>query len=248
MSVLLVMRDTGLRDTGLADGLAFRAPQSRVFQKEYKISVLFETIGDFAQKNPLPCRTNPFFRLLLQQIWIVMRKLNTDELNRLSKADFEKAEKIPIIIVLDNIRSLSNVGAFFRTADAFRIEALYLCGITACPPHREIHKTALGADETVSWRYFATIEEACQALKNENYRIFAVEQVENSVPLQRFVFSPQTAYIFGNEVEGVSEEALAYCDDAIELPQEGTKHSINVSVCAGIVMWRIFEQRWLEIE
>ncbi len=177
-----------------------------------------------------------------------MRKLNTDELNRLSKADFEKAEKIPIIIVLDNIRSLSNVGAFFRTADAFRIEALYLCGITACPPHREIHKTALGADETVSWRYFATTEEACQALKNENYRIFAVEQVENSVPLQRFVFSPQTAYIFGNEVEGVSEEALAYCDDAIELPQEGTKHSINVSVCAGIVMWRIFEQRWLGIE
>ena len=174
-----------------------------------------------------------------------MRKLTTDELNRLSKADFEKVEKIPIIIVLDNIRSLSNVGAFFRTADAFRIEALYLCGITACPPHRETHKTALGADETVSWRYFATTEEACRQLRADHYQIFAVEQVENSVPLQRFTFMPQTAYIFGNEVDGVGEEALAYCDDAIELPQEGTKHSINVSVCAGIVMWKIFEQLWL---
>lgn len=177
-----------------------------------------------------------------------MRKLTTDELNRLSKADFEKAEKIPIIIVLDNIRSLSNVGAFFRTADAFRIEALYLCGITACPPHREIHKTALGADETVKWRYFATTEEACRQLRADHYQMFAVEQVEDSVPLQRFSFLSQTAYIFGNEVDGVSEEALPYCDGAIELPQEGTKHSLNVSVCAGIVMWKIFEQRRLGIE
>ena len=174
-----------------------------------------------------------------------MRKLTTDELNRLSKADFEKVEKIPIIIILDNIRSLSNVGAFFRTADAFRIEALYLCGITACPPHREIHKTALGADETVKWRYFATTEEACRQLRDDHYQMFAVEQVEDSVPLQRFSFLPQTAYIFSNEVDGVSEEALPYCDGAIELPQEGTKHSLNVSVCAGIVMWKIFEQRRL---
>ena len=171
-----------------------------------------------------------------------MRKLTTDELNRLSKADFEKADKTDVIIVLDNIRSLSNVGAFFRTADAFRIEALYLCGITACPPHREIHKTALGADETVQWRYFATTEAACQALKDEGYRIFAVEQIEGSIPLQDFEFEPHTAYILGNEVEGVSEEALPYCEGAIELPQEGTKHSLNVSVCAGIVMWKIFEK------
>ncbi len=170
-----------------------------------------------------------------------MRKLTTDELNRISKEEFERAEKTPIIIVLDNIRSLSNVGAFFRTADAFRIEALYLCGITACPPHREIHKTALGADETVSWRYFKTTEAACQALKDEGYRIFAVEQIEGSVALQDFKFEPCTAYILGNEVEGVEEEALPYCDGAIELPQEGTKHSLNVSVCAGIVFWEAFK-------
>ena len=171
-----------------------------------------------------------------------MRKLSMDELNRISKEDFEKAEKLPIIIVLDNIRSLSNVGAFFRTADAFRIGELFLCGITACPPHREIHKTALGADETVKWRYFETTEAACQALKDQNYRIFAIEQVEGSIPLQRFEFEPHTAYLLGNEVEGVSETALPYCESAIELPQEGTKHSLNVSVCAGIVMWKIYER------
>ena len=174
-----------------------------------------------------------------------MRKLSMDELNRISKEDFKRAEKLPIIIVLDNIRSLSNVGAFFRTADAFRIGELYLCGITACPPHREIHKTALGADETVKWRYFESTETACQALKAEGYRIFAVEQVNDSVPLQDFVFEERTAYILGNEVEGVSETALPYCDGAVELPQEGTKHSINVSVCAGIVMWKAFEQLYL---
>ena len=175
-----------------------------------------------------------------------MRKLSTDELNRISKEDFEKAEKLPIIIVLDNIRSLSNVGAFFRTADAFRISELVLCGITACPPHREIHKTALGADETVKWRYFATIEAACQQLKAEGYRLFAVEQVKKSIALQDFEFEPETAYILGNEVEGVSEEALPYCDGAIELPQEGTKHSLNVSVCAGIIMWKAFEKLCLK--
>ena len=170
-----------------------------------------------------------------------MRKLSMDELNRISKEDFETAEKLPIIIVLDNIRSLSNVGAFFRTADAFRIGELLLCGITACPPHREIHKTALGADETVKWRYFETTEAACQALKAEDYKIFAIEQVEGSIALQDFEFDPHTAYLLGNEVEGVSEEALSYCDGAVELPQEGTKHSINVSVCAGIIMWKAFE-------
>lgn len=170
-----------------------------------------------------------------------MRKLTMDELNRISKAEFEQAAKTPIILILDNIRSLSNVGAFFRTADAFRIEELVLCGITACPPHREIHKTALGADETVRWRYFETTEAACQALIDEGYKIFAVEQVEGSVLLQDFQFEPKTAYLLGNEVDGVSEAALPYCQGAIELPQEGTKHSINVSVCAGIVMWEAFK-------
>ena len=186
------------------------------------------------------------FSLILPQKEKTMRKLSMDELNRISKEDFETAEKLPIIIVLDNIRSLSNVGAFFRTADAFRIKELLLCGITACPPHREIHKTALGADETVKWRYFETTEAACQELKAEGYRIFAVEQVEGSIALQDFKFEPHSAYILGNEVEGVSEEALPYCDGAIELPQEGTKHSINVSVCAGIVMWKLFEKLYLE--
>lgn len=185
------------------------------------------------------------FSLILQTNRKCMHKLSMDELNRISKEDFEKAEKLPIIIVLDNIRSLSNVGAFFRTADAFRIGELFLCGITACPPHREIHKTALGADETVKWRYFESTVAACQELKAEGYRIFAVEQVEGSIALQDFKFEPHTAYILGNEVEGVSEEVLPFCESAIELPQEGTKHSINVSVCAGIVMWKLFESLYL---
>ena len=185
------------------------------------------------------------FSFILPQKKENMRKLSMDELNRISKDDFKQADKLPIIIVLDNVRSLSNVGAFFRTADAFRIGELFLCGITACPPHREIHKTALGADETVKWRYFDTTEAACQTLKAEGYKIFAVEQVEGSFSLEDFRFEPQTAYILGNEVEGVSEEALPYCDGAIELPQAGTKHSINVSVCAGIIMWELFEQLYL---
>lgn len=171
-----------------------------------------------------------------------MHKLSTEELNRLTKEEYEDIDKLPIIIVLDNIRSLSNVGSVFRTADAFRIGELYLCGITACPPHREIHKTALGADETVKWQYFESTESACKALKDKGYKIFAVEQTDGSQMLQEFKFEPNTALIMGNEVEGVSEAALPYCDGALELPQEGTKHSLNVSVCAGIVMWKVFEQ------
>ena len=171
-----------------------------------------------------------------------MHKLSMDELNRLTKEQYETVDKLPIIIVLDNIRSLSNVGAVFRTADAFRIGELYLCGITACPPHREIHKTALGAEETVRWQHFDTTEEACKALKEKGFKIYAVEQIEGSQMLQDFKFEPGTALIMGNEVDGVSEEVLPYCNGALELPQEGTKHSLNVSVCAGIVMWKAFEQ------
>lgn len=175
-----------------------------------------------------------------------MRKLTMDELHRLSKDQYEEARKLPVVMVLDNIRSLSNVGAVFRSADAFRIGELFLCGITACPPHREIHKTALGADETVPWRYFASTQEACRELKAMGYAIYAVEQVEGSVMLQDFQAAPFTAYIMGNEVEGVSDEALALCDGAIEIPQEGTKHSLNVSVCSGILMWNIFKQLFLK--
>lgn len=176
-----------------------------------------------------------------------MHKLSMEELNRLTKEQYETVDKLPIIIVLDNIRSLSNVGAVFRTADAFRIGELYLCGITACPPHREIHKTALGADETVKWQYFESTEVACKALKDKGYKIFAIEQIEGSKGLQDFKFEANSALIMGNEVEGVSDEALSYCEGAIELPQEGTKHSLNVSVCAGIVMWEVFRQLHLNI-
>ena len=175
-----------------------------------------------------------------------MRKLTMEELNRLSKEQYDEVEKLPVIVVLDNIRSLSNVGAVFRSADAFRIGKLFLCGITACPPHREIHKTALGADETVPWRYFPTTEEACRLLKELNYRIIAVEQVEGSVMLQDFQVEPRTAFVLGNEVDGVSDAVLPFCEGALEIPQEGTKHSLNVSVCAGIIMWHCFKQIFLK--
>ena len=171
-----------------------------------------------------------------------MRKLSMEELHRLSKDEYEKVEKLSVVIVLDNVRSLSNVGAVFRSADAFRIGELFLCGITACPPHREIHKTALGADETVAWRYFNSTVEACAELKRMGYRIFAVEQTENSIMLQDFVAEPNTAFIMGNEVDGVADEVLPFCHGAIEIPQEGTKHSLNVSVCSGIFMWEVFKQ------
>lgn len=175
-----------------------------------------------------------------------MRKLSMEELNRLSKDQYKDVDKLPVVVVLDNIRSLSNVGSVFRSADAFRIGELFLCGITACPPHREIHKTALGADETVPWRYFTTTAEACEELRSMGYRIFAVEQVEGSVMLQNFEAEPNMAFVLGNEVDGVSDEALPYCDGAVEIPQQGTKHSLNVSVCSGIIMWNIFQQLFLK--
>ena len=176
----------------------------------------------------------------------MMRKLAMEELHRLTKDEYEEVAKLPVVVVLDNVRSLSNVGAVFRSADAFRIGELLLCGITACPPHREIHKTALGADETVPWRYFSSTVEACRELKARGYRIFAVEQVEDSVMLQDFKVESNMAFILGNEVDGVGEEVLPFCDGALEIPQEGTKHSLNVSVCAGIIMWNVFEQLFLK--
>ena len=166
------------------------------------------------------------------------------ELNRLSLTEYQEVDKLDIIIVLDNVRSLSNIGSFFRTADAFRIGEIFLCGITACPPHREIHKTALGAEDSVKWRYFDTTEDACKYLKENSYVINAVEQIEDSVMLGDFVPVEKSAYIFGNEVDGVDDEVLPYCDNAVEIPQEGTKHSLNVSVSAGIVMYHLFNSLW----
>lgn len=169
------------------------------------------------------------------------RKLLVDELNRLSISDFKKASKVHVIVVLDNIRSLSNIGSIFRTADAFCIEAVYLCGITAQPPHREIHKTALSSTESVDWRYFRTTEDAVQNLKSKNFKIISIEQVDNSIMLNDFQPEPNGNYalIFGNEVHGVDDNIIALSDNCIEIPQWGTKHSFNVSVSAGIILWDI---------
>ena len=173
-----------------------------------------------------------------------MRKLANSELERKTVEDFKQADKTPIILILDDIRSLHNIGSVFRTADAFLIEKIYLCGITAVPPNKEIHKTALGATETVSWEYAKDVLEVIQNLKQENVSVLAIEQVENSIFLQNF--SPEEnqkyALVFGNEVKGVSQEAVAVCDGVIEIPQLGTKHSLNISVSAGIVVWDLFQK------
>ncbi len=170
-----------------------------------------------------------------------MRKLTNDELNRKSVTEFRASEKSPFIIVLDNVRSLNNVGSIFRTADAFLVEALWLCGITATPPHREIHKTALGATESVSWRYFASTEVAVRELKESGYLIVSVEQAEGSVSLDGFITEPGKKYalVFGHEINGVTEEVINLSDACIEIPQYGTKHSFNVAVSAGIVLWEL---------
>jgi 23S rRNA (guanosine2251-2'-O)-methyltransferase len=170
-----------------------------------------------------------------------MRKLSMDELNRKSVHEFKASDKIPIIVVLDNIRSMHNVGSVFRTADAFLLQGMYLCGYTPQPPHRDIHKTALGATETVHWQYFPTAVEAVKELRDAGYRIYAVEQVENSIPLHQFNMNQQQplAVIFGNEVSGVSADVLPLCDGSIEIPQLGMKHSLNISVAAGIVLWEL---------
>lgn len=170
-----------------------------------------------------------------------MRKLKLDELGRISVEVFKASEKLPVCIVLDNIRSLHNVGSVFRTADAFRIQKIFLTGITGTPPHREIHKTALGATESVDWVYMEKPETAVRQLKEEGYTIAVVEQTDASIPLQNFHIAPQQklALVFGNEIHGVSDEVIALADTALEIPQSGTKHSLNVSVCAGIVVWEL---------
>lgn len=173
-----------------------------------------------------------------------MRKLENKELERKSVTDFKEAEKTPIIIILDDIRSLHNIGSVFRTADAFLIEKIYLCGITALPPNKEIHKTALGATETVAWEYQKEVTDVIALLKKESVSVFAIEQVENAIFLQNFKVekSKKYALVFGNEVYGVSQKAIELCDGSIEIPQLGTKHSLNISVSAGIVIWDLFKK------
>lgn len=173
-----------------------------------------------------------------------MKKLKLEELGRISIDQFKESEKIPVCILLDNVRSLHNVGSAFRTADAFRIEKIFLTGITGTPPHREIQKTALGATESVYWEYVENPATAVLLLKSKGYKIVIVEQTTDSIPLQTFYGEPGAKYcfVFGNEVHGVSEEAIALGDLALEIPQLGTKHSLNISVCLGIVLWDVFRK------
>jgi 23S rRNA (guanosine2251-2'-O)-methyltransferase len=174
-----------------------------------------------------------------------MRKLSMDELGRKTVEEFKQAKKTPVIAVLDNIRSMHNVGSVFRTADGFLIEAVFLCGYTPQPPHRDINKTALGATESVNWIYYATTIEAVNELKSKGYKVFAVEQTEGSILLQSFSTKEddKIAVVFGNEVEGVSDDVLKHVDGSIEIPQLGMKHSLNISVAAGIVLWEITRTR-----
>lgn len=171
-----------------------------------------------------------------------MRKLSMDELNRVSVEKFNDLKKIPLVCVLDNIRSQHNIGSIFRTSDAFRISELYLCGITATPPNREINKSALGATESVKWQYFGNTPQAIQKLREEGYTILAIEQAEGSIDLESYCHDPsgKVALVFGNEVNGVSDEVMEMVDACIEIPQFGTKHSFNVSVTAAIVMYQFF--------
>jgi tRNA G18 (ribose-2'-O)-methylase SpoU len=172
-----------------------------------------------------------------------MQKLSMDQLGRLSPEAFKQSQKLPLVVVLDNVRSMHNVGSFFRTADAFRIASIYLCGFTPQPPHRDIHKTALGSTDTVDWQYFSNTIEAAVQLKEAGYTLLAAEQVTQSIPLQEYNWAYPTpvAVVFGNEVDGVAQSVLNLCDAVIEIPQMGTKHSLNISVAGGIVLWHLVQ-------
>ncbi len=173
-----------------------------------------------------------------------MRKILNHELGRATAEEFASQKRMPIVVVLDNIRSLQNVGSLFRTGDAFAIESIALCGITATPPNRDIHKTALGAEMTVEWHHYPTTKECCSDLRAKGYKLISIEQVEGSIALDKFEIDHNARYalIFGNEVMGVDQEVVDICDGAIEIPQVGTKHSVNVSVAGGIVLWDFFCQ------
>ena len=172
-----------------------------------------------------------------------MKKLSMAELNRITVDDFKSVEKNPLVVVLDNIRSLNNIGSVFRTSDAFRVQSIYLCGITGTPPNKEIHKTALGATESVDWQYFENTEDAVRELQSKKFRVYAVEQAFGSVMLNNFTVEENTpiAVVFGNEVNGVREDVMNLVDGCIEIPQFGTKHSFNIAVSAGIVLWELFK-------
>ncbi|RKD92763.1 RNA methyltransferase [Mangrovibacterium diazotrophicum] len=176
-----------------------------------------------------------------------MRKLRTNELNRLNPDEYQETGKMPLVVVLDNVRSCNNIGSFFRTSDALLIDSIYLCGITATPPNKEIHKTALDAEKTVSWKYFEHTEDAVADLKSRGFTVYAIEQIDKSIMLPEFQpeAGEKIALVFGNEVKGVQQKIVDLCDGAIEIPQFGTKHSFNVSVSAGIVLWDLFKKmKW----
>ncbi len=169
-----------------------------------------------------------------------MQKLKNDELGRPDLSAYQQVKKLPVILVLDNVRSALNVGSVFRSSDAFRIQAVYLCGITACPPQKEVLKTALGATESVSWKHFNVTTDAVATLQREGFRVYAMEQVRGSIRLEQFEpGSAPVAVIFGHEMDGVAQEVIDMCDGCLEIAQDGTKHSLNVSVCAGIVCWEL---------
>ena len=178
----------------------------------------------------------------------MIRKLDTEEIIRISTEEFKQAKKIPLVIVLDNVRSMHNIGSVFRTSDAYLVEKVVLCGITAQPPHAEIHKSALGAEFSVDWEYYADTNEAVEALKREGYEVWAIELAENLVMLDQFstlnsqLSTQKIAVVMGNEVKGVQQSVIDKCKGCIELPQFGTKHSLNVSVTAGIVIWELFKK------
>lgn len=178
-----------------------------------------------------------------------MRKLKITELNRINAEEFKEAKKLPLIVVLDEIRSLHNIGSVFRTSDAFRVESIYLCGITATPPHSELHKTALGAEYTVDWKYFNNTLDAVNKLKSEGYIVYSIEQAEGSIMLDELELDTTKKYaiVMGNEVKGVQQEVINNSDGCIEIPQYGTKHSLNVSVTTGIVIWDFFKKLNLTI-
>ena len=173
-----------------------------------------------------------------------MQKLKVTEMNRLTVEEFKKKEKTPLIVVLDNVRSLHNVGSIFRTADAFLLQAVYLCGITSTPPNAELHKTALGAENSVEWIYFEETQKALEELHKEKYKIFAIEQARESLPLNTIQLNSEEKYaiVLGNEVKGVQQAVVDACDGCIEIPQYGTKHSLNVSIAGGIAIWEFFKK------
>lgn len=176
------------------------------------------------------------------------RKLSMEELHRISVQEFKEVEKLPLTVVLDNVRSQNNIGSVFRTGDAFRVERICLCGICSTPPHRDIHKTALGAEDSVDWTYYEETVDCVRELRAHGYKVYAIEQVDDSIKLDNLsalngsMTNSKFAIVFGNEVEGVQDELLPLCDGSIEIPQQGTKHSLNVSCAAAIVMWELFKE------